>query len=482
MLAVVPNVGSTYNIGVTAATNAAAQYAIAVGPLTPLSVRTANATVVAALGLPTGTSLITAPTLISSPATYSAALTGTSVASILASYSAGLSMAASGVTALQAINALGTAWQTAATTNTLTMPSSINTAALISATSGVTVTQSTSIASAAASATAATSTAVAGVSALLAEAVAGNDASWWANNNSTASAVNTTDVMINEETVTASGNTYTWTTRGYKSTNLAAFVSSSLGDYALGSTGWRADTGGTVIDNADGTVTLTPNGIDLTYVDHVTRTDLSGTAIPCPSYNGATPPGGVCGVAGSYGNYPAGSYHTTSSYTVAADEFYLNIGGFYANTVTNTSGTQLTGLPTLSTTFCVQYQGPYGQVFAPITPTPAAGLDNYNMYFAWSCSAADIATALGAAAGGTALLSAKSTGNAVVPTVGLVKLSGATLAASPWLQNTIIGVYNGLLYPGNRSPAGTASTHINVFSKVAAQAEITAFGLNVTLP
>ena len=100
LLAVVANAGNT-DIGVTAATHAAAQYALATSaPLTATSVTVANDAVIAALGFPAGTNILTPPTIIKDAATLAAAQAGTTAADTLAKFSAGVAIAASGVTAL----------------------------------------------------------------------------------------------------------------------------------------------------------------------------------------------------------------------------------------------------------------------------------------------------------------------------------------------------------------------------------------------
>jgi hypothetical protein len=137
--AVVP--GVTANIGVTAATNAAAQYALNTGAaLTVGSINGANAQVATSLGLPAGTNLLTPPTIIANDTDYLAAKGGTTDGDRLANISAAFAMsAASGVSAMQAINDYGNVWKNAAIVpaSGVIMPSTINTAALTLATSGV---------------------------------------------------------------------------------------------------------------------------------------------------------------------------------------------------------------------------------------------------------------------------------------------------------------------------------------------------------
>lgn len=138
--AVVP--GVTSNIGVTAATNAAAQYALNTGaPLTAASITTANAAIRASLGLPAGTDILTPPTIIANNADYLAAKTGTGAANLLAYLSAAFAMSAKpGISAIQAIADYGDAWKNAAITpaSGVIMPTnSIDTTELTLATSGV---------------------------------------------------------------------------------------------------------------------------------------------------------------------------------------------------------------------------------------------------------------------------------------------------------------------------------------------------------
>lgn len=136
MQAVVP--GVTANIGVTAATNAAAQYALNTGAaLTSISINAANTTVATQLGL-TGIDILTPPSMISDSISAASAVAGTSAADKLANLSAAFAKAASGVSAMQAIADYGNAWKNAAASGVI-MPTSINTAALTAAASGIAI-------------------------------------------------------------------------------------------------------------------------------------------------------------------------------------------------------------------------------------------------------------------------------------------------------------------------------------------------------
>lgn len=110
MLAAVPSTGNT-SIGVTAATHAAAKYALAKSPvLTATSVSDANSQIVTTLGFPAGTNILTPPTIISDAASNASAKSGATSADVLANFSASIAVAANGVSALDAINDYGTAW------------------------------------------------------------------------------------------------------------------------------------------------------------------------------------------------------------------------------------------------------------------------------------------------------------------------------------------------------------------------------------
>jgi hypothetical protein len=476
MLAVVPGTAET-NIGVTAATNAAAQYAIAAGPLTTTSVVAANNVVIANLGLTGITDLLTPPTIISSSATLSAAQAGTSAADKLANYSASIAIAASGVSAIQAIADYGNAWKQAAITpaSGVVLPATINAATLVANAPTFTVTPIANVTTQVSVASAAAASAVAAVNSWIAEvSVPGNASGYWeqtysANAAAAASGIQTTDVHGQVTTVTVFGNTLTFSGSDKRLVN-GAWVADTDPEvtYELNSTGWLLDAqGGTAVNNLDGTITVTPTG-HASSVESVTLTDISGTAIPC---NNA-----ACTLI----TYPVGSREYFTLQVNPADHYTLSSGSTqFPTKVTNMSGVALTALP--AGAFCVQ-EGPGAQILKPITPAPAAGADNFNIYGAWSCSATEIANqnaniaAGGGAFQGTAFLTVHQTGNSVVPSVGLVTLtSPAALAAVPWMNNKIIGLRAGQMYSGYMDPAGTFG-HINGKNKTALTAYLTANG------
>ena len=462
MLAVVPG-ASELNIGVTAATNAAAQYAIAAGTLTPTSVLAANTAVGTLLGLGSA-DILTPPAIISDAATYTAAQAGTTTADKLANYSAALAMAASGVSAIQAIADYGTAWQQAATTGIVTMPASIDTAALVAAAPAIPTTIA-NVASQVAAATSAASSAVAAVNDWVAEvSVPGNSSGYWentyyANAAAMASGVLTTEVHGWTDSVVVSGNTLTFSGSDKKLVGGVWVADTDTEvNYHLGSTGWVLGTnGGTVVNNLDGTITVTPIGMD-SSVEAITRTDVSGTFIPC---HNATCNGTA--------KFPAGSIYTSSLETNPADHYKVTSGNVkFPAKVTDLSGVALTALPGAGASFCVQQYGG-AAVFTPIA-SPAQGADNYNEAFALSCSQTDIAAALPQA---TVTLSLKSTGNAAVPTVGMVTVTAGS--SIYYLNNAIIALRGGQVYPGKMVPAGSFG-HMDGYNKTALTAYLQANG------
>lgn len=484
MQAVLPGTGST-DVGVTAATHAAAQYAQNSGALTPASVLAANDAVRTLLGLPAGTNVLTPPAPIKDAATLTAAQSGVTAADQVAKISAAMSIAASGVSAIQAINDYGLAWKQAALVPAtgVILPPTINAASMVVAAPSVPVVTISNVAAAVTLANTAAASAVADVNAYLAEAVtAGNSNSWWIQAqtfNASGVATSTTLVAQRMSFTATAANTYSATGTGYTSTNngpnngpWTSQPVNALGDYKLTSTGWVANAnGGVLVNNLDGTVTITPTGLPA-QVETITRINLSGTAIVCPNFAG-----GVCPVPG---NYPANSFFTSSNFTSAVDTFHLQTGGVVStDKVTGANGVQLTALPALNTTFCVQQFGG-AQVFVPIAGAVAPA-DNYNVFGALTCSAADItnATAAGVLPWGTVTIGAKATGIAAVPTVGLCTVTTAvgspnTLAVG-WLNDNIVAVMNGLAYSGWRSPAGPR-TDINDLNKTAVNAELLANG------
>lgn len=478
MQAVLPGAGST-DVGVTAATHAAAQYALNSGTLTPTSVIAANDAVRTLLGLPAGTSVLTPPAPIKDAASLTAAQSGVTAADQVAKISAAMSIAASGVSAIQAINDYGAAWKQAALVpaSGVILPATINPVALTLAASSVPTATISNVSAAVTLANTAAASAVADVNAFLAEAVVAgnsNDFNYWSNTN--ASAVVTTHAMASKMafSATATANNFAVTSTQYMSTNAGTWVQqpgNPNGGYQLIATGWAANAnGGVMVNNLDGTLTLSPNGFP-SIVEKMTRTNLSGTAVVCPNVAG-----GVCPVPTTY---PLNSFQTVISYTSAVDDFVINTGGVLSvNKATDMAGVQLTALPNAS--FCVQ-QGGGAQVFVPISPVPAAPADNYNVYGAWSCAAADIAaaTVVGAPIQGTVTLSIKATGNTVVPNVGLVTVTTAVGSANTlavgWLNNQIVAVMGGLAYPGNRMPPGPR-IDFNSLNKAAVTAALAAHG------
>jgi hypothetical protein len=476
MLAVVPS-AADLNVGVTAATNAAAQYAIAAGALTTASAIAANNIVIAKLGLTGVTNLLTPPTIISDAATLTAAQAGTTAADKLANYSASIAIAASGVSAIQAIADYGNAWKQAAITpaSGVILPATINPVALVANAPTFTVTTIPNVASQITAATTAAASAVADVNSWIAEvSVAGNSNDWWentyfANAAAAASGISTTDVHASRSNGTSTAaNTYAFSGTDLKLV-AGAYVTDTdpQVDYGLTASGWvQSPHGGTVVNNLDGTITVTPTGHPST-IEAIKRTNLAGTAIPC--FNAKCTVGTL---------YPTGSVYTRSLAVVPKAIYHVSSGNIqFPTKVTDMTGVALTALPALGTSFCVQ-QGPGAAIFKPITPAPAAGADNYNEFGAWSCSATDIATAM-VTPQGTVTLSAKATGNTAVPTVGLVTV---TVAGSPisWMNNSIIAVRAGLVYPGWMQPAAQAG-HIQGLNKIAVNAELTANG-HATLP
>lgn len=476
MLAVVPSV-AYLNIGVTVATNAAAQYAIAAGALTPTSVIAANNVVIAELGLTGVTDLLTPPTIISDSATQAAAQSGTSAADQLANYSAAIAVAASGVSALQAIADYGDAWKNAALVpaSGVILPASIDAGLLGTAAPTFPATTIPNVTSQVAAATSAVAAAAATVSDWVAEvSVPGNSNGYWensyyANAAAQASGVLTTDVHLWVDTVTVSSNTLTFS-GSEKKLVANAWVTDTDPEinYHLGSAGWVSGANsGTVVNNLDGTITVTPAGM-APSVETVTRTDLSGTAIPCNNFYNTTCNGNAL--------YPTGSIFTSSRETIPADHFQLTSGTTARPAkVTDMNGVMLPP-SALPASFCVQ-QISGAAVFRPITPAPGSG-DNYNQFGAMSCSVADIAAAgssLGTArAGFTVTLSLKSTGNAAVTSVGLVTVTDPVSNIS-WMNNYIVAVRAGAWYPGKMQPAGTFG-HMENNNKIAVNAELAANG------
>lgn len=110
LLAMIPDLSQS-TVGVTAATHAAAQLVMASGVPDEAGILAANATVGKYLG---GISnILTPPRIIRDSTSLAAALSGSSDADRLASISAAIAKAASGVDAIQAIVDYGSAWRNA---------------------------------------------------------------------------------------------------------------------------------------------------------------------------------------------------------------------------------------------------------------------------------------------------------------------------------------------------------------------------------
>lgn len=226
----------------------------------------------------------------------------------------------------------------------------------------------------------------------------------------------------------------------------------------------------TIVDNLDGTFTWTPTGLNSELVS-VTRSDLSGTAITCTDFFLTTI------TCPAVSNYPTGAALYTFSNVPSSDEYFLfgsNAGVPSAISVlpiTDATGTALTALPalTLTTTLC----DPNSLlVFQAISPAPASG-DNVNVFTTASCLQADITAATASTAMGTVSVTVQATGNATVASVIRVQ---ATATATAYLNNSILGLRAGAVYPGNMNPAGVAYASSDL-NKTAVNAELVANGL-----
>ncbi len=208
-------------------------------------------------------------------------------------------------------------------------------------------------------------------------------------------------------------------------------------------------------------------------------------------------------------NYPAGSRSYTGLGGVTSIDGYglWNYNGANSSAanhiwgVTDLTGATMASVPTADTAFCAN-----GFVFTPIAGA-AAGADNYNMYGTMGgCTSASIAAATGPVAPGsltmiqpmgTIMLSTKTTGNAVVPSVGIATVSAAAITAAgangallAQANNCIIGVVGGVAEVGcpgpynhaGFTPAGTPIPNaINSSNKIAVDAELIANGY-IALP
>lgn len=244
--------------------------------------------------------------------------------------------------------------------------------------------------------------------------------------------------------------------------------------YALPPTGsWVANpNAATIVDNHDGTIMWTPTGLTADVVT-VTRSGLGGTAIVCKdALNSLTPI--ACAAPG---NYSAGSYSYTLSNVPTADEFklYGTLGSTQPAVavlpVTDATGTALTTLPSPTTTLCAPN---WLLVFQVISPPPLSG-DNVNVFSTASCSSADISTATltPAVPLGTVFVSVQPTPNSTVPNVIRVQ---ATVTATAYLNNSILGLRAGAVYPGYMNPVGVAYTS-SESNKTAVNAKLVANGL-----
>lgn len=277
-----------------------------------------------------------------------------------------------------------------------------------------------------------------------------------------------------ENTVVANGpNNYTQTYADKRMTSTSWGANSGPGvSYILPAIGsWIVQSNtATIVDNLDGTFTWTPTGQNSELVS-VTRSDLSGTAITCTDFFSTTI------TCPSAGNYPTGAALYTYSNVPNSDEFLLfgsNPGvpsAVAVFPVTDATGTALTALPafTQTTTLCDPNSF---LVFQAISPAPASG-DNVNVFATASCLQADITAATATTAMGTVSATVQPTGNATVTSVIRIQ---ATAPATAFLNNSILGVRAGAVYPGYMNPAGIAYTSSDL-NKIAVNAELVANGL-----
>jgi hypothetical protein len=288
---------------------------------------------------------------------------------------------------------------------------------------------------------------IAGSVSYIADALNGNFVgSWYSTGTGTAEAFPATLAT------TATVNTYTYTFgdtllgSGTWSTN-----SSPSMTYDLISTGWiPTPSTGTMVDSGDGlNMTFTPAG-EPSYVDSVTQASLAGTTIPCDT--------GTCSGASTY---PAGAVSYT--HTEGGTSTYTLWG---ATPLTGATGSALTALPAIGSTFCDPDDL---LVFQAISPAPASG-NNYNVFNTASCGSADITAALGTAVADTVLISTQATGSSAVPTVLL--LSGTTNVT--WMEGAIYGLRAGNVWAGNANLVGWTWSDEN---KIAINAELVYNGL-----
>ena len=508
------------NIGVTAVTNAAAQYALNTGAaLTPASIAAANDTVATLMGLPLGTNILTPPAIIKNDLDYQNSKLGTTAANLLANLSASFAMSASGVSAMQAIADYGNAWKAAAITpaSGVIMPASINTAAMITATSGVGGTGiptatipnvANTIKNTATSYAAST----ADINSFIADITTTGMREFKAgfqqqSLNGATTVTNTTYPTGITFSATLANGIYT-ITHGIKElintvwTAITGASNNAGTSYVLTAAGWTADNTlpTTFSVSGNGTATMTNAfGIPETFQTVICANDVSNAVVGAAAASSAwatcnmaqmggasavlpSPLSGVdasgfamnlnaSGVPVTVPVVPTGTFPAASRVYLlqrlgnsTADIYQLwnSVGSNAIWGVTDLNGVALTTAPTAATSFCAS-----GFVLAPINPAPAAGTDNFNVFGTMGgCTAASITAGLATPAMGTALFSNKATGNAVVPTVGLATVSPATLAGpNGWfmtmLNGSIIGVVGGKAETGTLYPAGTPLSSIN---------------------
>lgn len=228
-------------------------------------------------------------------------------------------------------------------------------------------------------------------------------------------------------------------------------------DYVLIASGWTPSSSIlTFVNNGDGSVSYSSTGTSSKLQSFV-RTSLSGFPIVCKNYLAQTV---ACAMPG---NYPTGATSYTASAVMVTDEYGLTS----TTPATDVNGNNFTALPAIGDTVCLPIRGGVGfEVYQPITPTPAAGQNNYNVFFSNSgtCNGGAITTAL-TLTPSTALVSVKSTGIAAVPTVLMSK------------NQSILAVRNGLVYSGYFTPAGFSGTMLAQKNKAALNAELQANNL-----
>jgi len=244
------------------------------------------------------------------------------------------------------------------------------------------------------------------------------------------------------------------------------------GDWELTANGWvewlgQAAMDETLHNNNDGTLSVA--GPSLSYtLSSIVKTDLTGLGVIC-NYDNTTVAGEATVVCATPGNFPSGAAAYSATRTYTSDYYVLYDGAAQGATdvLTNTAGVAMTALPTIGTTACIN-----GVVYVPISPTPATGLNNYNIHPTsdGTCRAGVITTAMAAPANSTTLVASKTVNGVVMLTV---------------TQGTLkrIAAFNA--QAGNRFMVGdqvrtfwdtVARTSVN---KIAANAQLAAHGLPV---